>query len=150
MTDSVRQQIISALDTRLKAILVANGYQTNIGANVHDWLSETPSEDDLPILDYKDVSVSTEIGSFVDFTHEMSLIIRAAVKSGTPMVAIRQVIADVDKAIGVDHTFGQLALITKRIGDESGVQIGDQVFAGCGINLLITFRTLGWDDYTKV
>jgi hypothetical protein len=112
-------------------------------------LSETPSEDDLPIVDYKDISVSTEVSSFEHFVHEMSLIIRAAVKSGTPMVVIRQIIADIDKAIGVDHTYGNLALTTTRIGDESGVQIGDQVFAGCQINFTITFRTLGWDDYTK-
>ena len=32
-TDTIRKQIIAALDTKLQKILIANGYQTDIGAN---------------------------------------------------------------------------------------------------------------------
>src|SRR3990170_6560821 len=40
MADSKRQQIVSALDTRLKTILTTGGYETNLGNNVKWWRQE--------------------------------------------------------------------------------------------------------------
>lgn len=150
MADSIRQQIISALDARLKAILVAGGYQTNIGANVFDWKADSLEDADLPALIYKDISVETTIDSIASFAHRMTVQVIVAVQSATPMAEIRKAIADIDKAIGVDHTFGNLALLTERIGDESGVEIEERRFAGCQIIYAITFRTSCWNDYVKV
>ncbi len=150
MADSIRQQILSAIDTRLKAILVASGYATDIGTNVHDWKVDPIEEDDLPILLYRDISVATEIVNFNCFAHRMTVNISVAVTNSTPMTEIRKLIADLDKAIGVDETWGGLALFTIRIGDESSVEIGEKKFAGCQVNFEVTFRTLGWNDYTKL
>jgi hypothetical protein len=66
------------------------------------------------------------------------------------MTTIRKIIADIDKAIGVDHTFGNLALMTERISDEAGVEIDEKKYAGCQIVYAITFRTSGFNDYVKV
>jgi len=150
MADSIRQQIISALDTRLKAILTTGGYETNIGVNVFDWRSESLEESDLPALIYRDISAETTIDTMASFAHKMTLNILVAVQNSTPMAEIRKIIADIDKAIGVDHTYGNLALMTERISDESGVEIDEKKFAGCQIVYVITFRTSGWNDYVKV
>lgn len=140
---------MSAVDTRLKAILKTGGYETDIGANVFDWLAESLEETDLPALIYRDVSVETEVVNFQQFVHRMAIKIMVAVQSSTPMTEIRKILADIDEAIGVDYTWGGLALFTEREGDESGVEIADKKYAGCQVSFLVTFRTLGWDDYTK-
>lgn len=150
MADSIRQQIISALDARLKAILITGGYETDIGENVFDWRAESLEEDDLPALIYRDVSVESGVDTMASFFHRMVVNILVAVQSSTPMTEIRKIIADIDKAIGVDHTYGNLALMTERISDESGVEIDEKKFAGCQIVYAITFRTSGWNDYVKV
>jgi hypothetical protein len=150
VADSVRQDIIDALDARLKAILVTNGYETDIGQNVFDWLAEPLEEDDLPALIYRDTSVETTIDTIASFAHKMILNIMVAVANSTPMTTIREIIADIDKAIGVDHTFGNLALMTERISDEAGVEIDEKKYAGCQIVYAITFRTSGFNDYVKV
>jgi hypothetical protein len=150
MADSIRQQIISALDTRLKAILVTGGYETNIGSNVFDWKANSLEDADLPALIYKDITVETNIDSFASFAHRMTIQVIVVVQSSTPMTETRKAMADVDKAIGVDHTFGNLALMTERTGDESGVELEERRFAGCQIVYVITFRTSCWNDYVKV
>jgi hypothetical protein len=150
VADTVRQDIIDAVDARLKAILVSNGYETDVGSNVFDWHAEPLEEDDLPALIYRDTSVETTVDTIASFSHRMILSIMAAVTSSTPMTTIRKIIADIDKAIGVDHTFGGLALMTERISDESGIEINERKYAGCQIVYAITFRTSGWNDYVKV
>ena len=150
MTDSIRQQIISSLDVRLKTILVANGYQTDVGASVFDWRAEAFEEGDLPALIYRDTVCSTEISNISSYTHSMTVEVIAVVANETPMAIIRQIIADLDKAIGVDDRWGNLAVLTQRTGDESGVEIDEKKFAGCRMTMVITFRTLGWNDYTQI
>jgi hypothetical protein len=150
MADSVRQDIIDAIDTRMKAILITGGYETNIGQNVFDWRAEPLEEDDLPALIYRDLSVETEVVSFATFVHKMVFSIMVACASSTPMTTIRKIIADIDKAVGVDHTWGGLALMTERISDESGVEINERKYAGCQIVFNVIFRTLAWNDYTKI
>jgi hypothetical protein len=130
--------------------LTSGGYETNIGAHVWDWRAESLEETDLPALIYRDVTVETDTDTFISFLHKMMVNVMVAVQTATPMTEIRKIIADIDKAIGVDHTWGNIALMTERISDESGVEIDEKKFAGCQIVFAITFRTLGWNDYVKV
>lgn len=149
MADSIRQRIIDAIDLRMKDILVSNGYETDIGANVEDWLPEGLESGDLPALIYRDITVETENDTFKTFTHRMVVEIMVAVSSSTPAKVIRKIIADIDKAVGIDHTWGGLALTTDRNGDEMGVEIAEQKYAGCRIIYTVTFRTEGFNDYVK-
>lgn len=150
MTDSIRQQIISSVDTRFKTILTTNGYQTDIGANVFDWRAEALEDSNLPALIYRDIQCSTEISNISSYTHKMTVEAIAVVANDTPVAIIRQIIADIDEAIGVDDRWGNLAVLTERISDESGIEIDDKKYAGCRITMVITFRTLGWNDYVQI
>jgi hypothetical protein len=138
------------MDSRFSAILTTGGYETNIGTNVVDWPVEPFTDEELPVLTYKDVTVETEVESFVGFANRMTVIITAAVTSTTPMAQIRKIIADVDKAIGIDQTWGGLALMTERVGDESEATIQEKKFTGCSITVVVTFRNIAWNDYTQV
>jgi hypothetical protein len=150
MPDTIRQRIITSLDARLKTILVANGYQTDVGANIFDWRAEALEESDLPALIYRDTLCNTEISNISSYTHRMTVEIIAVVANDTPMAIIRNIIADIDKAIGVDDRWGNLVVLTERTGDESGVEIDDRKYAGCRLTVVITFRTLGWNDFVQI
>jgi len=156
MSDSVRQLIINKIDARLKTILVTNGYATNIGQSVYDWRAESLEEANLPALIYRDTSTTTEISTLASFTHTMPVYLLAVVASDTPMSIIRSIIADIDKAIGTitdgypGESWSGLALLTQRMGDESGVEIDEKKYAGCQMTMMVTFRTRGWDDYTQI
>jgi len=150
MPDTIRQQIITSVDARFKTVLVTNGYQTDVGANVFDWRAEALEEGDLPALIYRDTVCSTEISNISSYTHKMTVEIIAVVANDTPMAIIRNIIADLDKAIGVDDRWGGLAVLTERTGDESGIEIDDKKYAGCRVTMVITFRTLGWNDYVQI
>jgi hypothetical protein len=147
---TIRQKIITTLDARLKAILQANGYATDVGKNVYDWRTEGLSEDFLPALIYRDVSCETEITGLEVFTHHLKIQIVIAATGSTSMAEIRKMLADINKAIGVDLSWGDLALLTERIGDESISETEEDKFSGCQTIVMITFRTRGWDDYTKI
>jgi hypothetical protein len=150
MPDTIRQQIITSVDARFKTVLVTNGYQTDVGANVFDWRAEALEEGDLPALIYRDTVCSTEISNISSYTHKMTVEIIAVVANDTPMAIIRNIIADLDKAIGVDDRWGGLAILTERTGDESWIEIDDKKYAGCRVTVVITFRTLGWNDYVQI
>jgi hypothetical protein len=150
MSDTVRQQIISALDTRLKGILKTSGYATDVGQNVFDWRTEILPEDLLPALIYRDISCETEITGMDVFTNRLRVQIEIAATGSTPMADIRSMLADIDKAIGVDLSWGNLAILTERISDEAIVATEENKFSGCQTVIVITFRTRGWDDYTKI
>lgn len=150
MPDTIRQQVISSVDARFKTILTTNGYQTDIGANVFDWRAEALEDSNLPALIYRDTQCSTEISNIASYTHKMTVEVIAVVANDTPMPIIRQIIADIDKAIGVDDRWGGLAILTERTGDESGIEIDDKKYAGCRLTMVITFRTLGWNDFVQI
>lgn len=47
---NIRQTILLALEDRLQTITVANGYATNIGAEVFLWRTSPAREDEMPCL----------------------------------------------------------------------------------------------------
>lgn len=108
MSDCKRQQIIDAVKARFAIIRQANGYKTNAGANIHehrqsDWGVEEP--EGINVID-GDFDISPMGPGLAD--HEMLLAVEGvAVGSGSATV-VRNVAADILKAIGTDCTLGGL------------------------------------------
>lgn len=108
MADSIRQQIMTALIIRLQTITIANGYETNVGGNVNDWHVSNFEETELPAMDVRDVNESTEVrGSLHQNT--LSIEIETKVSGTASATTMRDIIADVVKAIGTDPSFSGLA-----------------------------------------
>ena len=150
MPDTIRQKIIDALDTRMKGILSASGYETDIGLSVQDWPAGLIEDSKLPVLIYRDVSCENAIDTLVTFSHKLMVEIDALVNDDTPVETVRKIIADIDKAIGIDDQWGGIALLTERVSDQFRVELKERVYAGCKVVVVITFRTKGWDDYTQI
>lgn len=152
MPTDIRQQVVTAIDTRLKTILVANGYVTGIGANV-DWYRLTePLTANLPAIDLKD-SDKIQWGGIG--MHEHMLTVAADIYMqptySTADTTMRQAIADTIKCIGVDVTWGGLAADT-FLPEETGLTIEQKEYClvAIGFSFTIQFFTVAWDPYTAV
>ncbi len=149
MADSVRQQVIDAIITRIKTITTANGYETDVGNSVFEWHTTDFAEADLPVIDVRDTSESVEV---IGGHHANTLNVEVEVK--TLGIAgdteIRDIIADISKAIGTDTSLGSLVQNTRPVNNEilsAGQQ--DKKIYSVIVGLEVQYRTKAFSPYTK-
>lgn len=154
MADSIRQRILTALDTRLKTIRTSAGYETELGLNVYEWRVIDLQEMELPGLIWKDYAVGaaepvTMIMGDESLTEQiMDIDITIKVQDGQDTAStIRKAIADVQKAIGTDETWGGLALMTSDNGNETERDQEDRITGSVTMRISITYHTTRWNAY---
>lgn len=105
-----RQQIVDAIRVRLAEILVANGYNTEIGLHVFEWKVKAFSDAEIPGVAFRDTDpkIRELTGGMQEISLPVELIIGAASGAST-MQVIRAAIEDVLAAINSDFTWGGLA-----------------------------------------
>ncbi len=105
-----RQAIVDAIRTRLAGILVANGYNTDIGHHVFEWKVTAFADSDLPAVAFRDTDpkIRELTGGMQDVSLPVEFIIGAASGAST-MQVVRAAIEDVLSAINSDFTWGGLA-----------------------------------------
>ena len=154
MADSKRQKIIDAIKTRMEGILIANGYETNLGQNVEDWKVNW-NEEDLPALAICDTVEAVEFANNQPTaTKDMCVLpvmLRVFLKSDTPAKIARKYQADLTKAIGVDKFWTvsnvRLALWTRLTRRGIIVPSENLEIAGCAVEIEIAFMTQTFNSY---
>lgn len=146
MADSLRQKLVDALLARLRAILVANGYETNLGRNVVEWrnLETQPwaegdfiDESGQSIVNVKDKAEPGDDSTIQgrhskDLQFELDVATKKAVASSaldpgtgdaTLTIAhqVRKLIADIEKSLGGQGTW----LTTVTIHKISALSVND-------------------------
>jgi hypothetical protein len=117
MADTIRQQIIDAIDTQLKTILVSNGYYTDLGLTVQEWdLTPLDPDNETERLEYRDEEESRLDLTVGEQTMGLPLAIRVLTAGDTSVRDIREMLADVAKAMYEDPTWGALASDTNQEG----------------------------------
>jgi hypothetical protein len=145
MSDSKRQQIIEALDTRLKTILTAGGYKSNIGQHVFEWKTTPFAEEELPGITYRDITSNRGAEGPVNkfrWAMNIELDIVAQATPGT----MRDMINDVLKAIGTGPTWGGLAQGTRQPEVEIQVEQENKIITGAAMKFEIVYDAPLWDD----
>jgi hypothetical protein len=144
--DSIRQQIVDALVTRLEGILVNKGYETDLGLNIFEWRTTDFQESELPGCVVRDPDEETEVKGQYHY-NKLNIEIEAKTKN-SPVTALttaresRKVIADITRAIGTDPTFGGLAIMTDPVDNESlDMEQKDRQFGSILMKLNILYRT---------
>lgn len=95
MADSIRQKIVSQIVSKLSNITTANGYQTNIGANVADWQINW-QENELPAVSVCDLVEEFEpLDDEVRMQCTLPVQVRVFIGSNTRASEGRKIIADV-------------------------------------------------------
>lgn len=142
---NTRQQIMDALATRLKTITIANGYNTDVGLRVYDWLDRDLAESELDALIYRDNSSQAVLESFDVQAHIVRVQIEGKTKQARNTAArLRAIVEDVLTAIGTDSTFGDLALGAEYLGDALEIQQEDKIMGSVAIDLNIQYLTDKW------
>lgn len=108
--DPVRVQIMAAVAARIATILTANGYRTNLGADVHEWEEKPldPNESTLQIQ-YRDETEDRVQDTVGEEEMTLDLVLRIRTSQALPTSVMRSCVADVVAALYVDRTFGGLA-----------------------------------------
>jgi hypothetical protein len=168
MADSVRQQLADAIKTRFQTILIANGYQTNIGQNVFLWrnLERDPlNESETQLLSLSDWKEITEpkISSQGDHHRTLFWHVEAEnVVAVTEADAVgRKILADIEKVLGIDikwmttpgNLTTALAFNTLPVDTQDGtslmeVEQRDRVIVSVKYQFKIEYRTPRWDAFT--
>lgn len=148
MTDTKRQKIVDAVIARMQLIRTANDYQTDVGARVDDWpvrydAAELPA---LGVLDLPD-TVGKESIESKGAKHRMRMQVRIFSSSATQSSVLRQMIGDVVAAIGVDLTWGGLAMDTEPASEGFIIPNEAMEVAGAAIEFVVVFNTATFDPY---
>jgi hypothetical protein len=152
---SVRKLIMAAVDARLKTILVTGGYMTNSGQNVYEWLSTDLAVSALPAIAYKDPTDSggeiVVIAGPVNSLREFSLNVDfTLIASGADVRGqILNMIDDLVRAIGVDPTWGGLAISTDFDTNDTTIEQHEETIGSCTVKMSIIYRTKIWDLKTQ-
>jgi hypothetical protein len=143
--NAIRQRIVDAIDSRCKTILIAGGYKMNLGSNVFAWRTTPIQSSEIPALVYRDRTETREPG-WGYFQNKLPIEIE--IYAHTP-AEIRECIADLEKTIYTDDTWGSLALCSDMDINEMEIEQKEDMFVGTRILLTVTYRTVFGDPYTK-
>ncbi len=146
--DSIRIQIIGKINVRFKTILISGGYATNLGANVNWWrdLENNPFQaSELPGINLKDDVVNTEPHSTATMYHVMPIKIDIATISPEEM---RKALADIEKAMHIDRTWGNIASHTDLLSDESVVEQKENKYFRTSIIMEVQYFTTIGNPYS--
>ncbi len=145
MTDSIRQQIIGKLDTRLKTIKKTANYKTDAGLHVFDWLDRDLADSELDAIIYRDRTTEINHGLMVSYINKVRVEIEMKTKASTGTAArLRQMLEDVCAAINVDETWGGLAENTEPLENSMDIQQQDKIVGSATLTIEIEYTTNKW------
>lgn len=151
MASSVRQQIVDALVALLRTVKTINGYETELGSNVTEWRTTEWQESELPGCDVRDTGEETEAkGQYHYNTVHAEL--EAKVQDASAPGVVRNVIADINKAIGTVTKTDALGSLVTQISPVENESIDfekkDRSFGGVLMKIDISYRIKAFKPYT--
>lgn len=143
---TIRQQIIDAIQTRFEGITVVNGYNSDMGLHISQWKATPLNADDFPALEYRDIACNRVDGAPIGFFRwALNMEIEIVTASGaTTITDVREMLADVYKAIGTDETWGALAQWTEQPSDAVIIEQQDKIIGGAKILFNIVYDAPKW------
>lgn len=141
---TVREQVVDAVASRFRQILVANGYNTDVGNSVYIWKDTAFSVEELPALNIRDESSDIEDLTNKQETIRLNFRTDIVVSNSNPIPTIRAILEDVRKAISVDETFGGLVLYTRMVGDEIDSVSKEDLIASAFVRFYTVYDVARW------
>ena len=143
-----RQEIITELIYRLKEIKVSNGYLSDAGANVYEWLQRPLTQgDDLPAIILRDTDDNVEQGSY-NATHKLKIEIDVVASHKELTIEhLREVVSDVIKNIGQTcegESDESLNLTCVYQGSEIHAEHAERLFGGARLTFVIQYESDKW------
>lgn len=139
-----REQIIQYLETELKKIKKANGFNTDAGNYVFAWRDNPLQKTELPGLIYRDALVSKEAGTIGRFRWMLRVEIACF---GRTAAEIRQMVADVIKVIGncEQAHFGGLVTFADLVSGDMAIERHEIELGASIVTMDITYECNAWE-----
>ncbi len=152
MPDSRRQILVAAMLTRFAGIRMTAGYETNLGMNAFAWRDTkttpfTAEQLATGCLNLRDAKRETNQVLVNKHEHDLSINCEIAVADGVEAATVRKMLADLDKAIGVDRKWGGIAFDTDPGDDSILVAQNGTTITGASYNFTVHYRTASFDPY---
>jgi len=146
MSDSIHQQIIDKLDTRLRTITKTNGYKTDAGENVFEWEDRDMADNELEAIVYRDRTKDITPATVHNYEKKMYVEFELKAKAGTDTAKrLREMIEDLYNAIGTDDRWDELAIDSQPMGEEMDIQRSDKITGSATVKIYIEYETEKWN-----
>jgi hypothetical protein len=144
---TIQDQIDAYIATLLMTITIANGYQTDAGANVYKELEYTAHPDVMPCIAWfpGDLQSGVEVGpvppEMGETNHMYPMSWEGFVADDLDGSSGRKLKADLVKALYKDFRFGGIVEIIDSCKSSASVQSGDEIFSLVQISFTIYYVT---------
>jgi len=143
---TIRQQLIAAVEARMKTILKANGYNTDLGLHVRVSPTDAAPETWEWSMDvfFPGASDPDAAGVSNRWDYALDVDIDMDQIGAASDADVSNMLADVLAAIGQDDTWGGLAFETKRPSHNPEWERKGRLVGAANIRLQILYRTQPW------
>ncbi len=139
-----RQSIVDSIVQELQKISSANGFYSEAGVNVYEWLSKPLDKDEYPAIIIRDIADDTTDDNQT-LEHKLKVEVDIAINNKDKTTwDMREVTSDVLKAFGVVED--TLNYECKYNGSEFLVEHKDSVYGGVRLEFTITYHTGRWEQ----
>lgn len=139
----IRQKIVNAIVDQMKKISAANGFYSEAGGNVFEWLEKPLDKDEYPAIIIRDVSDDTVEDNTVA-NHTLKIEIDIAVSGRNAAWNMREVTSDVIKAFSFVES--ELNYKCKCNGNDSLAEQKDTTYGGVRVEFDVMYQTRRWEQ----
>lgn len=132
---SKRQQIVDALDARLKAAVAS------VSSRVFCWRKTALTVAELPALIYQDGEATTEMEIIGLRTHRLNVTILYAAHTKTSARLSRAALDEICAALFSDQTLSGNAESIELVNHDINITQDDDILGAAKIEIIITYRT---------
>lgn len=139
----IRQKIVTAIVEQMQLISSANGFYSEAGSNVFEWLDKPLDKDEYPAIIIRDISDNTADGQILE--HRLKIEVDVAVKDGLNTTwNMREVSSDVIKAFG--QVEEQLNYKCTYNGSDFLLEHKDTIYGGVRLEFEVFYQTRRWEQ----
>jgi hypothetical protein len=149
MPETFRQAFVDGMIVRLSDISIANGYNTDV-VSVDEWRFQAFNARELPAVvlrDLKDTHETANKSTRQQINH-LKMEIEGAIGPGQYLERnARKLMADIEKAIGLDREWGGLAIDTTLDTSHLAISETEMRIAGVVVEFTIHYASVVFDSY---
>lgn len=133
----VRQSIVDSILENLKKIKIDNGFYSNAGLNVFEWMEKTLEDRDFPALIIRDSS--SKVNETSSLEHILKIEVDIAIKGKNSIWSMREVSSDVLKTFGIVENI--LNFKINYLGFESLIEQRESMYSGTRMEFEVIYNT---------
>lgn len=142
----IRDQVVAAVVAQLQTINTGNGYLTDLAAeDVYEWRGWAFEPDETPALIVRDTTDTPAPLAYDTWQHALTIEIEAVavapVGQSTAAATLRNLLADILKAVQADETWGDLAENTVVTEIDLQKEEGTRDLGAAVVTLAIQYET---------